>query len=93
MRFLVSRILGIALVIFGGVTTFYINHYPSTQPDVPSWFAISLMLLGFFANSAGEAGQLRKHHQDKRSYLTMQHIAISIVLGLVLIAGFVCYVK
>jgi len=94
LRFKILQIVGVALVAFGLSAGFYFNFEEIRLPGhIPAHTWFSLIFLGQFCRSAGEAGALRLRHKDKAETLSNKEAFGSLAVGAVLTAVVVWFAK
>ena len=91
-RFKILQVFGVATLLASFAGGFY-SHFFNYQMRVGNSFWLSLLFLGMFARSAGEAGTLRERHSDKLETMHRNDLIIAIVLAAVFAGALIWLVK
>ena len=94
IRFKISQIIGVALILFGAIGGVYVDLAKVRLPmHVPSSVWMAILILGLFARSGGEAGALRIRHKDKVETMTKKDVLFGVGTAAILLGVLVCYAK
>jgi len=85
IRFKILQVVGFALAFFGLAAGFYFDFGEIRLPGhIPSHAWFTIILLGVFFRTLGEAGALRTKYKDRSETISVKEVGLSVVLASVL---------